>query len=249
MAKISVKNVSLNYPIFDASSRSLKQAVIRQVGGQINQTVGRVSVQALSDVSFDLNEGERLGLLGHNGAGKTTLLKVLSGIYEPSEGTLEVHGTRSSMTDVTMGMDADATGRENIRLRSIFLGMTFAEAKRLQPEIERFTELGEYLDLPIRTYSTGMLVRLGFAVSTALSPEILLMDEMIGAGDRAFAEKAKARVERYVSGASILVLASHNTGILREFCSKGLLLARGRVLAFGDIESIIAEYERAELSS
>jgi ABC-type polysaccharide/polyol phosphate transport system ATPase subunit len=149
------------------------------------------------------------------------------------------------MTDVTMGMNMDATGSENILLRCLFLGLTYAEAKAKLPEIEAFTELGPFLALPIRTYSTGMLVRLGFAASTAHRPEILIMDEMIGAGDMAFAEKARERVNAYIADARIFVVASHNNGILRQFCNKALLLDGGRVQRFGPLDSVLAEYEHA----
>lgn len=243
MASIDLQNVSLSYPIYDARGRSLKHAVLRSVGGHVAANHGRVDVQALHDISLQLRSGDRLGLVGHNGAGKTTLLKVLAGIYEPPVGSVRIVGTMSSMTDVTMGMDVDATGRENIIMRCVFLGMTYSEARSKVDEIEEFTELGDYLALPIRTYSTGMLVRLGFAASTAVRPEILIMDEMIGAGDMAFAEKARARVGEYVESAHILVLASHNNAILQQFCNKGLFLEHGRVRMFGPLDEVLEAYQ------
>jgi ABC-type polysaccharide/polyol phosphate transport system ATPase subunit len=244
MASINLENVYLTYPIYDARARSIKHAVLRTVGGQVSQHHGRVDVHALHDISLSLRDGDRLAIVGRNGAGKTTLLKVLAGIYEPPRGRVRIDGTTSSLTDVTMGMDMDATGRENILMRCVFLGMTYSEAKRRLEEIGEFTELGEYLSLPIRTYSTGMLVRLGFAASTACRPEVLIMDEMIGAGDMMFAEKAQARIEDYVTDAHILVLASHNNTILRQFCNKALLLDSGRIRRFGPLEEVLAEYER-----
>lgn len=243
MASIDLQNVSLSYPIYDARGRSLKHAVLRSVGGHVATHHGRVDVLALQDISLQLRNGDRLAIVGHNGAGKTTLLKVLAGIYEPHIGSVSIRGTMSSMTDVTMGMDVDATGRENIIMRCVFLGMTYAEARSKVEEIEEFTELGDYLSLPIRTYSTGMLVRLGFAASTAMRPEILIMDEMIGAGDMAFADKARARVGEYVESAHIMVLASHNNAILRQFCNKGLFLEHGRIRMFGALEEILEAYE------
>jgi ABC-type polysaccharide/polyol phosphate transport system ATPase subunit len=245
MASIVVENVSLDYPIYDTRSRSIKNVVLRAVGGRVAEKNGRIDVQALRNISLQLQDGDRLGIVGHNGAGKTTLLKVLAGIYEPTIGRVRISGSVSSLTDVTMGMDIDATGTENIIMRCVFLGMTYNEANDKLPDIEEFTELGPYLSLPIRTYSTGMLVRLGFAASTACRPEILVMDEMIGAGDMAFAEKAKLRVEEYVSGAHILVLASHNNAILTQFCNKAILLEAGHIKLFGSLEEVLTKYKGA----
>lgn len=245
MASIDVEAVSLAYPIYDANGRSLKNALLRGVGGKMTENHGRVDVQALNDINLRLRDGDRLGLVGHNGAGKTTLLKVLAGVYEPPVGRVRIRGTVSSLTDVTMGMDIDATGYENILMRCVFLGMTYDEAKSKIPEIEEFTELGPYLSLPIRTYSTGMLVRLGFAASTASRPQILIMDEMIGAGDMAFAQKAQARIGEYVADAHIMVLASHNNQILRDFCNKAIMLDKGRIAAMGDVASVLEAYEQA----
>ncbi len=244
MASIVVENLSLDYPVFDSRSRSFKATLLKNVGAKMSYSDGRVDVQALRDISLELKDGDSLAIIGGNGAGKTTLLKVLAGIYEPPVGRVSIQGSVSSLTDVTMGMDVDATGRENIIMRCVFLGMTYREAKDRLPGIEEFTELGPYLDLPIRTYSTGMLVRLGFAASTACRPEILIMDEMIGAGDMAFAEKAKARVAEYVEGAHILVLASHNNEILKQFCNKAILLDAGRILLHGDLDQVIDAYNR-----
>lgn len=244
MSSIIVDNVSIDYPIYDARSRSIKTTLLRTVGAKILTTNGRIDVQALRNISLQLHDGDRLAIVGRNGSGKTTLLKVLAGIYEPTIGRVRIKGSVSSLTDVTMGMDMDATGSENILMRGVFLGMTQNEIKSNLPEIEEFTELGPYLSLPIRTYSTGMLVRLGFAASTACRPQILIMDEMIGAGDMAFAEKAKNRVEEYVSGADILVLASHNNGILQEFCNKAILLDSGNIVRIGTLDEIFDAYNK-----
>jgi len=243
VAAIHLLDASVAYPIYDARSRSLKNAVLRGIGGRIAAYEGRVAVQALSGVSLQLRDGDRLALIGHNGAGKSTLLKVLAGIYEPSQGRVRIEGRVSSLTDLTMGMDLEATGYENIVMRGVFLGLSHAEAKAKLPEIEAFTELGEFLNLPVRSYSTGMLVRLAFAVSTASRPEILIMDEMIGAGDAAFSAKAKARVTDYIARSSILVLASHDKAVLRQFCNKGALLRKGRLERFGPLEDVLNSYE------
>lgn len=244
MATVVIENASLSFPIYDIGSRSLKAMVLNRVGGRVTQNNGRTDVEALNEISLQLHDGDRLAVVGHNGAGKTTLLKLIAGIYEPQIGRVRIQGTISSLTDVTMGMDLDATGTENIKMRGIFLGMTHAEMSAQLSAIEDFTELGPYLSLPIRTYSTGMLVRLGFAVSTACRPEILVMDEMIGAGDFSFAEKARLRIEEYISGARILVLASHNNAILREFCNRAILVESGRITKFGSVNEIIDAYEK-----
>ena len=242
MASIVVQNVSLDYPIYDAGGRSLTSALIQTVGARMSRNAGKVEVEALRDISLQLHDGDRLGIVGHNGAGKTTLLKVLAGVYEPPHGRVTISGTVSSLTDITMGMDMDATGRENVTLRCVFLGMSYEEARHHAEEIAEFSELGSFLDLPIRTYSTGMLVRLAFAASTASRPQILIMDEMIGAGDAAFAVKAKMRVSQYVDSASIMVLASHNDEIIRAFCNRAILLETGRITMFGSVDDVLRRY-------
>jgi len=184
MATISLERVTIEFPIYNARARSLTGELFRRtVGGKIqSDKSSRVSVVALRDISLDLADGDRLGLIGHNGAGKSTLLRVLAGIYEPPSGRAQIEGTVASLTDITMGMDLEATGYENIVLRGVFLGLHVRDVRRMIPEIEAFTELGEFLKLPLRTYSSGMMLRLAFAVTTAVIPEILIMDEMIGAG-------------------------------------------------------------------
>ena len=192
--------------------------------------------------TLEFNKGDRVGLIGRNGSGKTTLLRVLSGAYEPTSGDIDVSGSLSSLTDITLGMDMEADGYENIMLRSIVMGRTRREAKERISEIEEFTGLGEYLRLPVRVYSSGMLLRLAFAVSTAIEPEILLMDEMIGAGDAHFIEKAQARLQNLMSDASILVLASHSSDILRQFCNRGVVLEQGQVVFSGELEACLSYY-------
>lgn len=240
MAAIDLEDVSLDFPIYDSRARSLKNAVLRSVGGRIAGWGGQIGVQALRGVTLSLRDGDRLAVAGGNGSGKSTLLKVMAGIYEPPSGRVRIAGRVSSLVDMTMGMDFDMTGYENIVMRGVFLGMSGPQARAKIPEIEDFTELGGYLSLPIRTYSSGMLVRLGFAISTATRPDILIMDEMIGAGDAAFAQKAKARLDVYIAAANILVLASHNAHMLRLFCNKGLSLVQGQVAQFGDLEAVLA---------
>lgn len=242
MAKITLHNVSLDYPLFDVSQRSIKSSLLRKVGSGLSARGRVVCVEALKNISLNLSDGDRLAIVGPNGAGKSTLLKVLAGIYEPLTGYVYFDGSRSSLTDVTMGMNVDATGYENIVMRATFLGMTKSEIDKKLPGIAEFSELGEYLSLPIRTYSTGMLVRLGFSVTTSIRPEILIMDEMIGAGDLSFAEKASHRINEYVDGSNILVLASHNNDMLRQFCNKAILMSSGTISLFGSVDEVINAY-------
>ncbi|MEP7305225.1 MAG: ABC transporter ATP-binding protein [Acidobacteriota bacterium] len=243
MASISLEGVTIEFPIYNARARRLTGELFRRaVGGNIKSDATHVSVVALRDICLDLADGDRLGLVGHNGAGKSTLLRVLAGIYEPPSGRVRIAGTVASLTDITMGMDLEATGYENIVLRGVFLGLRVNDVRRMIPEIEAFTELGEFLKLPLRTYSSGMMLRLAFAVTTAVVPEILIMDEMIGAGDAAFVVKAKARLNQMISNSRILVIASHDVEIVRRFCNRAALMETGRIVSLGSVEQVIARY-------
>jgi ABC-2 type transport system ATP-binding protein/lipopolysaccharide transport system ATP-binding protein len=198
---------------------------------------------ALRDISMQINDGDRLGLIGRNGAGKSTLLRVLSGVYEPPIGRTVISGTVSSLTDIAMGMDPEATGYENILLRSVFLGVSVKQAHANVAEIEEFTGLGNFLKLPMRTYSSGMMVRLAFAISTAVTPEILIMDELIGAGDAAFFAKAEERLNRLIGSTRILVIASHADTMLQRLCNKAALMDEGRLQMIGPVDEVLAAYQ------
>ena len=191
MAHIRLSDVGVEFPIHNAHSRSLQLQVFGKLGGKLAQHKQAVFVRALQGVNLSFEDGDRVGIIGHNGAGKTTLLRVLAGVYEPTFGSISVDGRLSSFTDITLGMDPEATGLENIIFRCVFMGLSFAEARRLSPSIQEFSELGEFLRLPVRTYSTGMFLRLAFAISTSIEPDIIIMDEMIAGGDARFIEKAK----------------------------------------------------------
>jgi ABC-type polysaccharide/polyol phosphate transport system ATPase subunit len=244
MALITLDRVTVDFPIYNAKKRSLKSELIRRtVGGHIEAIDdSHVSVMALRDVSLSLRDGDRLGIVGHNGAGKSTLLRVLSGVYEPPTGRVIIDGRISSLTDMMMGMDAEATGYENILLRSVFLGLSVKQAQANIGEIEDFTELGNFLKLPMRTYSTGMILRLAFAISTAVTPEILIMDELVSAGDAAFMSKAEARLNELIGRTQILVLASHHLEMLRRICNKVALMEEGQVRMVGPVEEVLAVY-------
>jgi ABC-2 type transport system ATP-binding protein/lipopolysaccharide transport system ATP-binding protein len=244
VASIELDQVTIEFPIYNARGRSLTVELFRRtVGGLIqSDSSSYVSVVALRDINLVLNDGDRLGLIGHNGAGKTTLLRVLAGIYEPLSGRVKIRGTVASLTDITMGMDVERTGYENIVLRGVFLGLEPKEMRRMIPDIEAFTELGEFLTLPLRTYSSGMLLRLAFAVTTAVIPEVLIMDELIGAGDAAFMVKAMARLNQMISNSRILVIASHDIETIRRLCTKAALLQTGRIVTIGPVEEVISTY-------
>lgn len=251
MASIRLDNVSLAFPIYDASSRSLKKRFINvnlggQTGGRIDPSDAKHPsvIRSLDQVSLSFEHGDRVGLVGHNGAGKTTLLRVLSGIYEPGAGRVEVNGQVAALFDITLGMDLDATGYDNIYLRGLFLGLSAKEINARTEEIASFTELGNFLDMPIRVYSAGMRMRLAFAVSTSIEPEILLLDEGIGAGDAAFIEKANQRLDAFTDKVSIIVVASHSDALIKRMCNKAVLMERGRVLSVGPTEEILEDYRQ-----
>ena len=241
---IDLQDVSVQFPVYNAYGRSLKRSLVHMsTGGRIGlSTTDRVVVKALSGITLRLEHGDRLGLIGHNGAGKTTLLRVLGGAYEPTGGKITRIGKTAALFDLMLGMDPESTGRENIFIRGRMLGMSNAEIEAGSAAIEEFTELGDYLDMPIRTYSSGMTVRLAFAVSTAINPEILLMDEWLSAGDSAFMEKAEHRMKSLVGQTGILVLASHSSGLLKSVCNKGLVMEHGEMKFLGSIDEAIARY-------
>jgi ABC-type polysaccharide/polyol phosphate transport system ATPase subunit len=243
---IQLRNVSIEFPIYQGSSRSLKKALLATStrGNLARDGLDRITVRALNDLSFELKSGDRLALIGPNGAGKTTLLKVLAGVYEPTQGGFVSEGTVSSLLDTSVGLQTDATGRENIELRGMFMGIRPREMRRLAPEIAEFTELGNYLDMPVRTYSAGMMVRLAFAISTCIPPDILLMDEWLSVGDAQFLEKAQRRIEGFVRNSSILVLASHSMELVAQWCNRGILLHQGQIAATGPIADVVAAYHR-----
>jgi lipopolysaccharide transport system ATP-binding protein len=202
----------------------------------------RVVVRALSDINLRLESGDRLGLVGSNGAGKTTLLRVLAGIYEPVLGALRVKGSLNALLDPNLGMNMDLTGRENILLRGLYNGLPRSALPRLEEDVADFAELSDFLDLPVRIYSAGMVVRLGFALATAIKPQILLMDEWFLAGDASFLEKARLRLEEMVRGADILVLSSHSTGIVKSWCTRVLWLDQGKIVADGSADEVLDLY-------
>jgi len=249
MASVVLDHVRVDFPIYGAHGmqRSLRKTIFQRATGGLIHREGknheRVVVRALDDVSLYLEEGDRLGLIGHNGSGKSTLLKVLAGIYEPVAGKLSVEGRVTPLFDMMPGLDVEDTGYENIFTAGMLLGMSRDQLEKKIPEIEEFCELGEYLSLPVRTYSTGMTMRLGFAIITALDPGILLMDEGFGTGDLRFTERAMERTNDFIGRSRIIVLASHSDAMIKSMCNKAALMQEGRLLSVGPVDDILEEYQ------
>ncbi|MGY4287229.1 ABC-2 type transport system ATP-binding protein [Bradyrhizobium sp. LM2.7] len=249
MTLIEAKNLGIEFPVAPPNAQSFRHLALltaSRVGGRVSKNAGSFQfVQALDDISFTLKQGDRLGLLGHNGAGKTTLIRVLAGIYEPTRGSLRVVGRNVPMFDIGLGMDEEASGYENIRTRGLILGLSPEEIDERVPEIVEFAELGDYLELPIRTYSSGMLLRLVFSIAASIHGDIILMDEWIAVGDAQFRKKTHDRLQEITARSGIVVLASHDHGLLRDTCNLGLFLEGGRVRAYGAIEDVFKELPAA----
>jgi ABC-2 type transport system ATP-binding protein len=241
---ISAKDACVDFPIFDAKSRSLKKTVMGLVGGNIATDQRRVPViEALRNITVDLEHGARVGLVGHNGAGKSTLLRLLSGIYEPTRGVTEIRGRVAPVFDLGVGMDPEISGFENIMIRGLFLGMSRKQMEERVDDIAEFTELGDFLRMPLRTYSTGMRVRLALGVVTSIDPEILLLDEGIGAVDAAFLEKSKRRLQELVERSGLLVFASHSDEFLRELCDTAIWMEHGQIKRQGELDEVLRAYK------
>ena len=242
-SRIDVRGLNLEFPLYHGNARSLKKRVLASVTGRMGEDARhRIVVQALRDVNFSLSAGERLGLVGGNGAGKTTLLRSLAGIYEPVAGHVRIEGSINALLDQSLGMNPELTGRENIRLRGLMHGLSKVAIAQLEDDVRDFAELGDFLELPLRTYSFGMMVRLGFGLATAIRPQVLLMDEWLLAGDASFMEKARARVGDLVRSVEILVLSTHAIDIVRTWCTRVIWLDQGRVRADGDVADVLEAY-------
>jgi ABC-2 type transport system ATP-binding protein len=245
MALIQLNSLTVDFPIYHLNARSIRKRFLRLTGGALRkETAHTVVVKALDNVSFTLEHGDRVGLIGHNGAGKSTLLRVLAKIYEPTQGSIHIQGSVSPLLNVMLGINQESTGYENILVRGLLLGLGQKEIKAKMQEIADFTELGEYLSVPIRTYSAGMQLRLAFAVATCIKPDILLMDEMIEAGDAAFKIKAEARLAEFIEQSSIMVLASHSNETIQRLCNKVVLLEKGKLKYVGNLEEGLKFYSQ-----
>lgn len=242
---LNVRNVTVDIPVFD-SRRSLRKLVYNQfLGGNIKKTSGKhVSVNALDNISFSLEEGDRLGLIGPNGAGKSSLLNVLGGIYIPHSGVIEVNGKVTPLFNLSLGLDNDDTGYDNIYTIGMYYGLTRKAIDLKKDEIIEFSELGDYIYLPARTYSRGMALRLCFAIVTSLDPEILLMDEDIGVVDFTFAKKAAERLEHFYKKIGILVIASHSDELIKKMCNKAMFLEHGKIVQLGPVDEVLNTYQQ-----
>jgi ABC-type polysaccharide/polyol phosphate transport system ATPase subunit len=249
MADIILRNLSVDIPVFDVGRASLRKALLgRAIGGRFAESRSHVIVNALKNVDLDIHDGDRVGLVGDNGSGKSTLLRVISHVYTPSDGTATIIGKVSPMFETTLGMSMDATGLENIQIAGTIWGMTRAQIRNSIDDIVEFTELGDYLTFPVRTYSNGMMLRLAFAIATVRDPEILAIDEVIGVGDANFFEKAFARLLRLVERSRILVVAAHQDEMLRRICNKAIWLSHGSLKAYGPIDEVLAARSTTRIS-
>jgi lipopolysaccharide transport system ATP-binding protein len=244
VALIEAQGLCLDFPYYHLGARSLKKRLLGNARLHTDPS-NRIVVTALRNLSFRIGTGDRVALVGPNGAGKTTLLRTLAGVYEPVAGSLLVEGQVGALIDVTAGIDSEATGRENVTLRGLYRGLSDAECAALTEEVAAFADLGEFFDVPIRTYSAGMGVRLAFAMATAMQPQVLLMDEWFLAGDAAFMVKAEERLARLVGGAEIMVVATHDFAVVRRWCNRAIRMEGGVILADGPVEEVLQGLEAA----
>lgn len=249
MAKIELHDVSVEFPIYNLSARSFKKNFIRMATGAsvIKNEAQQVIVKALNNINLNIYDGDRVGLIGHNGAGKSTLLKLLAGIYEPVSGHIYTEGKINSLINLMIGMESEHTGYENIYLRGTLLGLSRHEIEQQITEIMAFTGLGDYLHIPTRTYSQGMLLRLAFAISVSIKPEILLIDEIFGAGDAKFAKKAQNKMISLLKESNIVIMASHAENLIKDFCNKVVILEGGHIKFFGNTHEALSLYHTGNL--
>lgn len=243
--KVIFENVNLHYSSLAYKARSLKEYFFHKIKGKASTDI--VDIHALKDISFRVKNGERIGLMGHNGAGKSTLLKAIAGLYPPSSGKVHVQGSIRALFELSLGFESEATGRENISYRGLLLGKTPLEMKKMEEDIIQFADLGEFIDYPIKTYSAGMTVRLAFAISTLITGNILLLDEVIAAGDASFLKKAKTRILELIHSSEILFFASHNLEDLQELCTRCFVLENGKIQFDGSPSEAIAYYRNSLL--
>lgn len=244
MAIVELNKVTVDFPVFNVNSRSFKNNFLRlATGGRVSKNANEhVMVRSLENISISLKHGDRVGLIGHNGAGKSTLLRLLAGIYEPTFGDIYLEGKVSTLLNIMQGIEGEFTGYENIQIRGVTLGLSTQEIKNQMREITEFTGLGDYLHMPVRTYSSGMMVRLAFAISTSICPDILLIDEVFGAGDSDFMVRAYDKMLNLLKQSSIVVLASHDNNLIKEFCNKAILLNSGQLEYFGSVRDAFSRY-------
>lgn len=241
-ASLILKNVDITFEGALSSEEGLKSWLRRKLLTRNVETATNYRIEALKGINLEINQGERVGLIGLNGAGKSTLLKVMADIYPPTAGLVSIKGHVCPMFEFATGFEMNQSGWDNIRIRGLLLGMSADAIEEKLPEIAAFTELGNFLDYPVRTYSSGMFIRLAFAVSTSINPEILLIDEVMGAGDISFAEKAKRRMFEFMEQGKILVFTTHNFNLLNDFCTRTVWLHKGQIVADGATDEIVKRY-------
>lgn len=240
MAKIELQDVSVTFTTHQQKRVSLKEYLVR---GLFRQSANpRLRVRALDGITLSAREGDRIGIIGHNGAGKSTLLKTLAGVYPPTTGTREVEGKICSLFDITLGFEYEATGWENILYRAYLQGETPRSIRGKLEEIAAFTELGDFLNVAVRHYSHGMLMRLAFSIATAVEPEVLLVDEVLAVGDLAFLTKARARMHELMGAARLMVMVAHDLDTIRQMCSRVIWMAHGKILLEGETNAVVDQY-------
>ena len=243
MASIELKDVIVDFPIYNANTRSFKNTVLKAtIGGKVDIYEQNINIRALDGIAFTLKDGDRLGLVGHTGAGKSTLLRLLGKVYIPCAGTARIEGSIGSLIAISLGIDQEATGRENIYIRGSLLGLKKQEIEQKIGQIIELCDLGSFIDLPIRTYSTGMQMRLAFAVSTMIRPDILIMDEWLSVGDESFRSKAESRMVDLVNNAQILIIASHSKELIKNTCNRVIWLEHGKIKMDGTPEDVLTAY-------
>lgn len=243
MNRIELKDVTLEYELRPESGSSLKEAFVNLIHRRKYAMGGTRLFRAVNGVSFTVNEGDRLGIIGLNGSGKSTLLKIMAGILQPTAGTIQVDGTVQPLIEIGAGFNPEFSGRENIYLNGYMLGFSKRQVREKEQEIIDFAELGEFIEIPVKYYSSGMAVRLAFTIATMIEPEILLFDEMLGAGDAQFIEKAKARMRKILDQAKMIVLVSHDLGLIKSLCKTCLVMSHGKVVFAGSPEDAIGYYQ------
>lgn len=241
MSKVAIKvdHVSMRFNLSKDKIDNLKEFIIKKIKGQVTFR----EFWGLRDVSFEVNQGDRLGILGLNGAGKSTLLKVIAGVYKPTKGTVKINGHIAPMLELGAGFDPNYTGRENIFLYGSVLGFSrkFLESKF--DDILKFSELGEFIDVPLKNYSSGMRARLGFSIATIVEPEILILDEVLSVGDAKFRKKCERRMQKMFAHGTTVLFVSHNINQVKRLCNKAIILEHGQIIANGDIEEVAKIYE------
>lgn len=243
-SQIDIRDVSVNFPVL-GSEKSLRRKLLSiGVGSTIQQQRGggHLIVKGLNDVTFKAEKGDRVGLVGHNGAGKSTLLRTIAGIYEPESGTVDVKGKVFPLFNPNLGMDMEESGMVNMFSIGMYLGMSRKDVKRKQDEIIAFSELGDYIHMPVRTYSSGMRIRLSFSIATSIDPDILLLDEDLGIGDSRFTAKVKTRIDELINRSSIMILATHDDAFMKLMCNRSVRFENGSIIDDGDVDGVLSRY-------